>query len=200
MKPSVKLDTTRLTSAIKEVSKNTKVSLEKAVKDASILFLQSAARATPPQEGKATFNKRTNFREVIALKDKKTDKVRYKVPFRTLKRKGRKFFESLAEAISFSRVKWRGIGRAGWWAGLIALGQNVANQPGTKEVALSAKRWGTGYFEKQAYLPQFTVVNHTDTIQHDFKMIIAAKALGRASRRLLASIKNMNKKNVEKFK
>jgi hypothetical protein len=195
LKASVTVDTSKLDSAITKAMKKTGVDLSTAIKEASVLFLQSAARQTPPDAGKQRFSKRTNERPITPLKNPQ-GKTRYKVPYRTHKKRGKKYFDSLAEAKSFSKIKWRGIGRAGWWGSLPVLGKTVAGQPGTEDVKRSISRWSFGSFIKELFSATFIVTNKAPTINESFARIISNIAIGKASARLNSALKKINK-NLE---
>jgi len=79
------------------------------------LFSQSAAKTTPP-----TGKVRTK-RTIITYQDK-----RAKVPYRTNKKRGAKYFERRSQAAKFAPIQYRKIGAVSWLiAGAKAIGQPI---------------------------------------------------------------------------
>jgi hypothetical protein len=191
IKASVEVNTASFDRAITRTLAATGRPLQDITRDAAQFFLQSAAMATPPDEGRRRFSKKSLNRPVIALRDKDGKRTRYKVPYRTSKARGRKFFGSLSEAKEFAKVKWRGVGRAGWWASLPAFGVSTATQPGTATVHRAASRFGRGMMTRELFNPAAVMHNMAGSIKQGYAEIIARKALRKAGNRLFAASKKM---------
>jgi hypothetical protein len=122
--PDVKIKATvhndKFKRKLNNLIRNMNKPLEKDLPLYTEWFVQSAVKGTPPK-GKVK-KKRT----VIELKTNRFSKrgkelKRYKVPYRTNKKKGAKYFSKKKEANAFAKIKYRFIGKFGW----LAAGENT---------------------------------------------------------------------------
>ena len=115
-------------AAIARVKRYSWQGAKKIITDAAEMFLQSAARATPPNKGSATISKEKYERSVIQL-DRITkgghETTHYYVPYRTARKQGRKYWITEQAAKAFARIQWRGLGKLGWDLGLPKIGRNL---------------------------------------------------------------------------
>ncbi len=86
-------------------------------------FTQSAVKGTPPKKG-------IKKRSVIELRTNRYTKrgkelKRYKVPYKTNKKKGAKYFDKKGEARKFAKIKYRYVGKFGW----LQAGEDALNKP-----------------------------------------------------------------------
>jgi len=86
----------------------------------AVRFARAAFRATPPDEGRTTISGDKLRRRVIAFAD-----GRFKVRYRTRKKKGVKYFSERAAAEDFANIMNRGAARYAWAGALTAFGQDL---------------------------------------------------------------------------
>jgi len=155
--------------------------------EAGLFFAQSAAKLTPPNPGRKGFTRKTQHRPIYARTDD-SGRTRYIVPYRTARNHGIKWFGNKNDAKAFARIKYRGIGRAGWWASMSALGGDASGEAGTPEVKASASRWGHGQMLQVAFAPMAIITNTAPTVSDSFAAFIASEALWKSSRRMFGKM------------
>ena len=111
----------------------------------AVRFAQAAAKATPPAEGRKTLPKSVLYRPIEETGW--NNEYKFRVRYRTKKKRGIKLFTSRGEAEKFSAIMNRGAARYGWAGALHDLGQPLpqivpssfpfANRAGTLAQALS---------------------------------------------------------------
>lgn len=185
IKPIYKVDASKLNRALARMKAVSRKAPEVIVREAAVLFTQSAARATPPDAGRATIRKKSMNRPVYALREPGRKRAaRYRVPYRTLRKSGVKYFSTRAEAKSFSAIRFRGIGKAGWWAALRALGVETASQPGAPDVRRKLDTVNVAWLKKGWGKALFQTSNLSLAIKGGKLAMIARQALGKAASRL----------------
>ncbi len=131
----IKIQTRGMDRKMQLLSKWSAQSMSSIVRDASRVFMESAQKYTPPNAGRTAIKAADMKRRVIVgtrmrgrFQDPEANQkwsygsLRYKVPFRTSKTHGVKYFKTLKEAKSFAEIWFRGIARMGFYMGLTALG------------------------------------------------------------------------------
>lgn len=178
------------------------------IKEASKFFIQSATKATQPSIGRPIAKKlykrtMTNIRG-FHFKDggtgwrkegerkKKGDFVLWKVLYKNSTGKGAKFYKDKSEAQAFQRIKYRGIGRAGWSISLSKLGfgfpadlsadvQALAGQINDVKSSLNVDN------------PSVEITNKVRTIQRH-SPLSAKIGLGKAANRVKAITRQIQKR------
>ena len=78
----LRVESERLENGINKLKKLMPEKAMSIVRDASVFFIQSAQKATPPEVGKTNIPRKKYYRTVFDMKDKNEKSARYKVPFR----------------------------------------------------------------------------------------------------------------------
>lgn len=144
MRLDFKIEQSKLNKVINEMIKLTGRSRREIVIESTEAFIRSAQREVPPAKGKTNIPRKLSKRNVIKMTDPrypgKNKRTAYKVPYRTAKKKGRKFFHKLSEARQFSKILFRGAGRMGWAFGLPKIGKSFKNIKANLNVPASVNK------------------------------------------------------------
>lgn len=127
MKINMSAEMRGLDKAVARWKKVSAAGCKDIVTEAAAIAVTSASKHTSPGAGKSTIPAANYKRTVTVLHGKDGRKDRYKVPYRTAKKRGRKFFDKLKDAKAFARIKFRGMARAGWFLSLLKLGKNLTS-------------------------------------------------------------------------
>ena len=115
VKLDIRLESRNLDKKIRQFSRDHGKTLWDTIKMGVEWFTQTVVKKTPP------IGKTMKKRDVILLKTNRFSRrgkelKRYKVPFRTNKKKGAKYFDKKKDANAFAQIKYRFIGKFGWLA------------------------------------------------------------------------------------
>jgi len=138
----------QFSKAVKKLMAVGNKSAELIVKQTTIAFVQSAMKETPPAPGKSSIPAKKYKRKIVEFSRRqktKTGKTRekatkyYAVYYKTSRKTGRKYFRKKSEANKFAKIKFRGIGRAGWAPILPILGKRLLSRIFSKSPAIGGK-------------------------------------------------------------
>lgn len=115
-KLDVKVEKEKLIKSMDKLASLIGINMEEGSLMAANMAIRSAAKATPPFPGR-NIPVKAYKRNIIKLSDK-YGRTSYKVPFHNSMSSGKKFFKNISDASEFSKIKFRGIGRAGWFLNL----------------------------------------------------------------------------------
>ena len=113
--------TEELTKLLARYAALTDKAVPELLNSTAVRFAQAAAKATPPAEGRKTLPKSVLFRPVEETGW--NNQYKFRVRYRTKKKRGIKLFTSRGEAENFSAIMNRGAARYGWAGALQDLGQ-----------------------------------------------------------------------------
>lgn len=188
--PTVIVDTRQLDRAIATMLRETGKALPEVTRQAALYFAQSAAVATPPEAGRRKFTKKSKYRKVQQFYDvdgRKNPRSRWRVKYHTTRKKGSAWFTSQPAAKQLAEILYRGVGRAGWYASIAALGSSVADQPGGKGTKKHVGRWGSGTLRRELLAPVVTIRNVEGVMPVAVKRAAARRGQYMASKRLLGA-------------
>lgn len=137
IKINIKIETQILNRKMHEYRRYQKKPLWEVIEQMGTWFTQSVLKATPPKRGAMkkrsvieVSRTRQGFIEGTSRMWGRTE-TRYKVPFRTNKKKGVKYFAKKAAANKFAKILFRNIGKFGWLiAARKAIGERALKKHG----------------------------------------------------------------------
>lgn len=179
----VKIEAEKLYKAIEKLKKLTPERAGYIVKEAAKFFIQSAQKATPPAIGKTNIPKKNYYRTIFDMKDENEKSARYKVPFRGMYKRGRRFFKFKKSAKEFSYIKYRGMARAGWFVNLLELGENIFNFRVTPEALVLGKKFSLVRWFSKGNNPVCQVENKVPNIER-YAQYSKSFGLGKAANRI----------------
>ena len=113
--------TQELTKLLARYTELTDRAIPELLNSSAVRFAQAAAKATPPAEGRKTIPKDKLYRPVEETGW--DNQWKFRVRYRTKRKRGAKLFNSRSEAEKFSAIMNRGAARYGWAGALVDLGQ-----------------------------------------------------------------------------
>ena len=113
--------TQELTKLLARYTELTDRAIPELLNSSAVRFAQAAAKATPPAEGRKTIPKDKLYRPVEETGW--DNQWKFRVRYRTKRKRGAKLFKSRSEAEKFSAIMNRGAARYGWAGALVDLGQ-----------------------------------------------------------------------------
>ena len=113
--------TQELTKLLARYTELTDRAIPELLNSSAVRFAQAAAKATPPAEGRKTIPKNKLYRPVEETGW--DNQWKFRVRYRTKRKRGAKLFNSRSEAEKFSAIMNRGAARYGWAGALVDLGQ-----------------------------------------------------------------------------
>lgn len=113
--------TQELTKLLARYTELTDRAIPELLNSSAVRFAQAAAKATPPAEGRKTIPKDKLYRPVEETGW--DNQWKFRVRYRTKRKRGVKLFNSRSEAEKFSAIMNRGAARYGWAGALVDLGQ-----------------------------------------------------------------------------
>ena len=115
--------TVELTKLLARYAALTDKAIPELLNSSAIKFAQAAAKATPPAEGRKTIPKDKLYRPI--QETGWDNRLKFRVKYRTRKKRGVKLFEDRTEAENFAAIMNRGAARYGWAGALLDLGQEM---------------------------------------------------------------------------
>lgn len=117
MQVKVSVDARQVNASLKRLSALTSKSIPEICNDAAYFFSQSAEKYTLPRDGGRSIPRKKRLRTIYRLHNEKGRVTAEKVPFRTYKKSGRKYFHNDSKgAKEFAKIKFRGLSCAAWAA------------------------------------------------------------------------------------
>ena len=203
VKLDIKIERTKLNQTIGKFARDHRKTTWDVVKMATEWFTQSVIKVTPPigKTSKKRMVKKIegrNYKNIghgmILNSDSRT---RYKVPYRTNKKAGVKYFDKKKDANAFAKIKFRFIGKYGW----LAAGQHALNKkiptPLHNRVSLDVKAKG-GEIQRTSrrklrLTPFIILTNMVQNISR-YAGFATAQALRKTKNRLRSSSRAIKKK------
>ena len=123
----IRINSERLNKKLNDLCSKTSITQQTAIKEAGKMFLQSVIKQTP----QSIKNRNIKLEGVEKRwSDKKGEIVggymNYLVFFRTANKRGVKYFKKMSDAKEFAKIKYRGLGKAGWLNPARKLGADIA--------------------------------------------------------------------------
>ena len=118
-----KMRTEELTRLLARYAALTDKAIPELLNSSAIKFAQAAAKATPPAEGRKTIPKDKLYRPI--QETGWDNRWKFRVKYRTRRKRGVKLFENRTEAETFAAIMNRGAARYGWAGALLDLGQQM---------------------------------------------------------------------------
>ena len=179
------------------------LSMTKVLDAAAMIFTDNVFKATPPGEVRTVERKGWTAeggrlkRGVFPLRGKNLkngqhadvwahyrakSRERYRVPFRTWRKHGVKYFPTAYQAEQFAVIKYRNVGKLGWYYAAPRPGSLRVPRVGLPEANAKAKTLSKVTFGKDAIRPTITMENRVGSLARFVKARSAmAWAVGRAS-------------------
>lgn len=216
----LEVETSRFVRQVARSAKQASVSLREVLTEASAMYAQSAAKATPPAPGrkipKNAYKRKilrciSRFRngkhENLINTDVKPDRrkgsrergdqVRYLVVIRNSRGIFRGWFDSRRAAIAsgYTEIKFRGTGRAGFWRALGALKKPVGNVDNRSRLDAVA---GINRTTNQAWNPLNPKIEIDNRVRGIERYATAAAATGfRKATNRLRFLEKQSKEKIE---
>ena len=118
-----KMRTEELTRLLARYAALTDKAIPELLNSSAVKFAQAAAKATPPAEGRKTIPKDKLYRPI--QETGWDNRWKFRVKYRTRRKRGVKLFENRTEAETFAAIMNRGAARYGWAGALLDLGQQM---------------------------------------------------------------------------
>ena len=192
----VKINEAKLRRKISEASRKLNIKKDEIIRRAGVAFVQSVITKTPESpknRGIITEDKAGRYDAKLGVAY--GARREYKVPYRTARKRGRKFFKDLQAAKEFAKIKFRGIGKGGWLYAAMKLKAPIGFKPSPEVLS---KLNVTGGFEenKGAWKYSIRLINKSFGIS-EFGLYAANQALRIARTRLNHMMKNDLKKGLK---
>lgn len=113
--------TEELTKLLARYAALTDRAIPQLLNSCAVKFAQAAAKATPPAVGRKTIPKDELYRPI--QETNWNNQWKYRVRYRTRRKRGVKLFDNRTEAETFSAIMNRGAARYGWAGALLDLGK-----------------------------------------------------------------------------
>ena len=191
----LRVESERLENGINKLKKFMPEKAMSIVRDASVFFIQPAQKATPPEVGKTNIPRKKYYRTVFDMKDKNEKSARYKVPFRGMYKRGRRFFKYKYSAKDFSFIKYRGMARAGWFMNLLYLGEKIFTFKVAPDALALGKKFSLVQWVARGIKPVCEIENRVPNIER-YASYSKAYGMGKAANRI-NYICRIEKKKIE---
>ena len=196
MKPSVQIDDSKFRRKVNGLLKRLNKPLEKELPLYTVWFTQSAVKGTPPR-GKVSKKRPVIELDTGRFNKKGKEVKRFKVPYRTNKKRGVKYFDKRKEATAFSKIIYRFIGKYAWLAAsenTLRTTVNVKMPKVQPEVLAMKNKIGKGVKLFNRSNPLVVIINKAEGIGR-YALIATRNALLTTERRILGA---KNKRKVKK--
>lgn len=173
------------------------------VKDAAEAFFRSAVQATPQtkRKNRSIFERR----KPKPLRTQNRAQTRYDKRFQVVfcaygRRNGKnsggtRWFGSKNEARAFAKINFRGIGRAGWFGSLLAMGRPLGSRIRAEPAAVAkAGMVNRTQMRLTGNDPEITAVNKSHATGMSMKESAAGKGYNSARQRLTHAIREAKEK------
>ena len=195
----IKVERSLLNKKIQSFAKNHNKTTWEVIRMATEWFTQSVIKVTPP------LGKVMKKREVILLRTGRftkrgNEKKRYKVPFRTNKKRGAKYFDKKKDANAFAKIKFRFIGKYGWLAaGQKALGRPIPTSlKVSKEVEAKGDEIQKVFKQRLRLKPNIILTNRVENIGR-YARFSVAQALRKTKNRVRRADREITKKLAKQW-